>query len=113
MVLSEASRVPEKPHRSSSSSFGPYWCAELAPTSPKLVESGFCELLRLDGILGSTHGPGPMLIEPTGTHYKLSLSRLSGEAKGAAGSSTFRKQILTSRKMPCRQAEALNAWCEL
>jgi hypothetical protein len=24
---------------------------QLAPTSPKLVEGGFCELLRLDGVL--------------------------------------------------------------
>jgi hypothetical protein len=47
-----------------------------------------------------------MLIESTGTHYGLSWSGLSGEAMGAAGSSTFRKQILTSRQMPCRQVEA-------
>jgi hypothetical protein len=46
--------------------------------SPNLVEGDFCELRR-DGVLGSTHGPGPMLILPTGTHYGLSWSRLSGE----------------------------------
>jgi hypothetical protein len=39
--------------------------------SPNLVEGDFCELRR-DGVLGSTHGPGPMLILPTGTHYGLS-----------------------------------------
>jgi hypothetical protein len=32
------------------SSFSPDWCAELAPTSPKLVEEAFCEV-RHDGIL--------------------------------------------------------------
>jgi hypothetical protein len=52
---------------------------QFAPTSPTLGEGGFCELLRLDGVLGSTHCLGPTLIEPTGTHYGLSWSGLSGE----------------------------------
>ena len=46
--------------------------------SPECVEVEFCEL-RLDGVLGSKHGPGPRLILPTGTHYGLSWSGLSGE----------------------------------
>src|SRR5215208_609942 len=46
--------------------------------SSEYMEVEFCEL-RHNGVLGSTHGPGPMLILPTGTHYGLSWSRLSGE----------------------------------
>src|SRR5919112_3673534 len=38
--------------------------------------------LRLNGVLGSTHGPGPMLIKPTGALYGLSWSRLSPRGYG-------------------------------
>ena len=60
-----------------------------------------------DGVLGSTHGKGPMLILPTAALWALLERALRREAKGAAGSSTFREQMLTSRQMPCRQAETL------
>jgi hypothetical protein len=55
----------------------------------------------LNGVLGSTHGPGPMLIIPTD-----GLWALRREATGVAGSDTFRGQMLKSRQMPCRPAEA-------
>src|ERR671916_2031321 len=58
------------------------------------------------GVLGGTHGPGPMLILPTNALWALLEQALRREATGTAGSSTFREQRLTSREMPCRQAEA-------
>src|SRR5215217_8558717 len=62
--------------------------------------------LRFDGVLGSTHGPGARLIIPTDAFWALLEQALRREATGAAGSGTFREQMLTSREMPCRQAEA-------
>src|ERR671916_13736 len=56
------------------------------------------------GVLGGTHGPGPMLILPTNALWALLEQALRREATGTAGSSTFREQRLTSREMPCRQA---------
>ena len=47
-----------------------------------------------------------MLIIPTDALWALLERALRREATGAAGSGTFRKQMLTSREMPCRQAEA-------
>src|SRR5215217_5975602 len=79
-----------------------------ATYSPQCLEGKFCEL-RGDGVLGSTYGPGPMLIIPTDALWALLEQALRREATGAAGSSTFREQMLTSRQMPCRQAEALKA----
>src|SRR5215217_8567616 len=76
--------------------------------SPSCVEGRFCEL-RIDGVLGSTHGPGARLIIPTDAFWALLERALRREATGAAGSGTFREQMLTSRQMPCRQAEALKA----
>src|SRR5829696_5741507 len=76
---------------------------------PRLcVEDEFCELRR-DRVLGSTHGPGPMLILPTNALWALLDQALRTEATGTAGSGTFREQMLTRRQMPCRQAEALKA----
>src|SRR5215207_7251878 len=75
------------------------------PYSPKYLEVEFCEVeLPLYGVLGSTHGPGPMLIIPTEDALCSLLEQaLRREAMGAAGgSSTFRKHMLTSRQMPCR-----------
>jgi hypothetical protein len=66
----------------------------------------FAVELRLNGVLGSTHGPGPMLIIPTDALWALLERALRREATGAAGSDTLREQMLTSREMPCRQAEA-------
>src|ERR671912_2654993 len=57
--------------------------------------------LRVDGVLGSPHGPGARLIIPTDA-----LWALRREATGVVGSGTFREQMLTSCQMPCRQAEA-------
>src|SRR5215211_3982294 len=65
----------------------------------------FCELRR-DGVLGSTHGPCPMLLIPTDALWALLERALRREATGAVGSDTFREQMLTSREWPCRQAEA-------
>src|SRR5215207_873187 len=62
--------------------------------------------LRIDGVLGSTHGPGPMLIIPTDALWALLEQALRREATGTAGSGAFRKQMLRSREMPYRQAEA-------
>src|SRR5215217_8677075 len=59
--------------------------------SPECVEIEFCEL-RLLGILGSTYGPGPMLITPTDALWALLKRTLRREATGAAGPSTFREQ---------------------
>src|SRR5215212_3864956 len=48
-----------------------------------------------------------MLIIPTDALWALLERALQREATGdAGGSSTFREQMLTSRQMPCRQAEA-------
>src|SRR5215212_209772 len=52
------------------------------------------------------HGPGPMLIIPTNALWALVERALRREATGAAGSSTFGEQMLTSREMPFRLAEA-------
>src|SRR5215208_7701765 len=73
--------------------------------SPDFRELGFCEL-RIDGVLGSTHGPGPMLILPRDALWALLERALRREATAAAGSNTFREQMLTSPEMPCPQAEA-------
>src|SRR5215203_6943892 len=43
------------------------------------TETGVFLELRHNGVLGSTHGPGPMLILPTETRYGLSWSGLSEE----------------------------------
>src|SRR5829696_510485 len=50
--------------------------------------------------------PRPMLIIPTNALWALLEQALRREATGAAGSGTFREQMLTSRQMPCRQAQA-------
>src|SRR5215210_544437 len=47
-----------------------------------------------------------MLIIPTNALWALLERALQREATGAAGSGTFREQMLTSREMPCRQAQA-------
>src|SRR5919107_4795066 len=47
-----------------------------------------------------------MLILPTNALWALLEQALRREATGAAGSGTFREQLLTSRQMPCRQAQA-------
>src|ERR671910_805770 len=47
-----------------------------------------------------------MLMIPTNALWALLERALRREATGAAGSGTFREQMLTSRQMPCRQAEA-------
>src|SRR5829696_6469187 len=73
--------------------------------STKCPEGASYELRR-DGVIGSTHGPGPMLILSTDALWALLERALRREAAGAAGSGTFREQMLTSRQMPCRQAEA-------
>jgi hypothetical protein len=65
--------------------------------------------VRRHGVLGSTHGPGPVLIIPTNALWALLERALRREAKGASGSSsTFRKRMLTSPQMLCRLAEAAN-----
>jgi hypothetical protein len=62
--------------------------------------------LRFNGVLGSTRGLGARLIIPTDALWALLERALWREATGVAGSGTFREQVLTSRQMPCRQAEA-------
>ena len=47
-----------------------------------------------------------MLILPRDALWALLERALRREATAAAGSNTFREQMLTSRQMPCRQAEA-------
>ncbi len=72
----------------------------LYPTND--LEDGFSEGgLPFYGVLGSTHGLGPRLKIPTDA-----LWALRREATGAAGFSTFREQMLISRQMLCRQAQA-------
>ena len=68
--------------------------------SPECVEGEFYEV-RLYRVLGSTHGPGPMLIIPTDALWALLEQALRIETTGTAGSVTFREQMLTSRQMPC------------
>src|SRR5215208_5326745 len=70
------------------------------------TETGVFLELRHNGVLGSTHGPGPMLILPRDALWALLERALRREATAAAGSNTFREQMLTSRQMPCPQAEA-------
>ena len=65
------------------------------PYSPECVEGKFCELCR-DGVLRSTHGPGPMLAIPTDALWALLEQPLRTEAAPTAGSATFREQMLTS-----------------
>src|SRR5215216_6924682 len=75
--------------------------------SLECVEGEFSEVgLPIYGVLGSTHGPGPMLIIPTDALWALLEQALRREATGTAGSGAFRKQMLRSREMPYRQAEA-------
>ena len=91
--------------------FRPFEARRDATIAPSLLAqrslgSAFLEL-RPNGVLGSSHGPGPMLIIPTDALWALLEQALRTEATGTAGgSSTFREQILTSRQMPCRLAEA-------
>src|SRR5215204_3802166 len=49
-----------------------------APYESECVEEEFSEV-RHCGVLGTTHGPGPVLLIHTGTHYGLSWSGLCGE----------------------------------
>ena len=63
--------------------------------SPECRDADYCEL-RVDGILGSTHGPGPMLPIPTDALSALLERALRREAAPTAGSATFRKEMLTS-----------------
>ena len=65
-----------------------------------------CRKVRLHGVLGSTHGPAPMLKIPTDVSCALLEQALRAEATGAAGSATFRQDVLTSREVPCRRAQA-------
>src|SRR5215216_6191961 len=75
--------------------------------SLECVEGEFSEVgLPIYGVLGSTHGPGPMLIIPTDALWALLERALRREATAAAGSSTFREQMLTRGQMPGRQAQA-------
>ena len=41
---------------------------QLAPTSPKLVEGEFCELLRPNGVLRSSHAIRSLLHNPQNVH---------------------------------------------
>jgi hypothetical protein len=73
----------------------------------------FGELLRIPRTRTSRvrssrkyHGPGAQLIIPTDALWVLPERALRREATGVAGSGTFREQMLTSRQMPCPQAEA-------
>src|SRR5829696_1210011 len=57
----------------------------IVPSSPDLVVQGTTEL-RHDGVLGSTHGPGPMLIISTDALWHLLEQALRREAACTAGS---------------------------
>src|SRR5215218_2627112 len=62
--------------------------------------------VRIQGILGSTHGLGALLIILTNALWALLERALRREAAGVAGSGTFPEQMLRGRQMPCRQTQA-------
>src|SRR5215208_1814187 len=62
--------------------------------------------LRFNGVLRSSQGLGTRLIIPTDALCALLERALRTEVTGAAGSSPFREQMLTSRQLSCRQAQA-------
>jgi hypothetical protein len=72
-----------------------------SPASLALSGWGYAELRR-DGVLGSTQGPGPMLLNIHGRIMALLEQALRTEAAPTAGSATFRELMLTSQ---ARRAE--------